>query len=127
VRAGREPTAEILTTLRVLLCYEVVFDRKYCALHFYKAELERELARLMNGYTGCTGYSAKLFYLYVYDFNYACSRSDGIKYLSYGFSEFAGQFTSVSIYQKSATPFFSPPVALRPNTGYGLLILEVST
>jgi len=74
VRVGRERTAEILTTLRVLLCNKVVFVRKYRALHFYKAELERELALLMNGYTGCTGYSAKLFYLYIYDFNYACYR-----------------------------------------------------
>jgi hypothetical protein len=74
VRVGRERTAEILTTLRVLLCNKVVFGRKYRALHFYKVKLERELARLMNGYTGCTGYSARLFYLYLYDFNDDCCR-----------------------------------------------------
>ena len=48
---GRERTAEILTSLCMLLCNKVLFGRKYGALHFYKAELERELARLMNGYT----------------------------------------------------------------------------
>jgi len=51
VRVGRERTAELLTTLHMLLCNKVLFGRKYRALHFYKAELERELARLMNGYT----------------------------------------------------------------------------
>lgn len=80
----RERTAEILTTLRVLLCNEVVFGLKYRALHFYKSELERKLARLMNGYTGCTGYAAKLFYLCVYDFNDAFYRSDGMENLSCG-------------------------------------------
>jgi len=35
----------------MLLCNKVLFGRKYRALHFYKAELEWELARLMNGYT----------------------------------------------------------------------------
>lgn len=62
MRVGRERTAEILTTLRMLLCNKALFGRMYRALHFYKAELETELARLMNGYTGCTGYSAKLFF-----------------------------------------------------------------
>ena len=49
--------------------------------------------------TGCSGYSAKLFYLYVYDFNDACYRSGSIEDLSYGFSESAGQCASVSTYQ----------------------------
>jgi hypothetical protein len=47
VRVGIERTAGILTTLRVLLCNNTVFGRKYSALHFCKAELERELARFM--------------------------------------------------------------------------------
>jgi len=80
---GRERTPEILTTRRVLLCNKVVFGRKYRALHFCKAQLERELARLMNGYTECTGYSAKLFYLYFNYFNNACCRSDGIVALTH--------------------------------------------
>ena len=126
MRVGRERTAEILTTLRVLLCNKVVFGRKYRALHFYKAEPERELARLMNGYTGCTSYSAKLFYLYIYNFKYACYRSYGIEDLSCGFNEFSSHCASVSTYQQSAPTFFFP-VALRPKSGYGLLILEVST
>lgn len=75
MRVGRDGTAEILTTLRALLCNRVVFGRKYRALHFYKAELERELARILDGYTGRANYSATLFYLYFYDFNYACYRS----------------------------------------------------
>jgi hypothetical protein len=79
----------------------------------------------MNGYRGCANYSAKIFYLYINDFNYTCYRSDGIEDLSYGFSELVGQCAAVSTYQQSALTFF--PVALRPNAGYDLLILEVST
>jgi len=78
VRVGKDRTEEILTTLRALLCNRVVCGRKYRALHFYKAELERDLARILNGYRGCANYSAKLFYLYFYDFNYACYRSVAI-------------------------------------------------
>jgi hypothetical protein len=47
VRVGRERTAGILTTLRVLVCNNTVFGRKYRALHCYKAELEREVSCFM--------------------------------------------------------------------------------
>jgi hypothetical protein len=84
----------------VIVCNLVVLNRKYLALNFCKVKLGKELAQLMNDYTGCTCWSATLFYLYFYGFNDACYISDGIDGLSCVY------FVSALVNMKLNVPLF---------------------